>query len=113
MTDEEVSHIECHVCGSKYVKEKVPVELIEGTGHFEETEVYKCPECGDIVFNTSQLENLRSKVTHFKIRRKLGISGNALVLRIPSDLREFCNLAKGDFVEITPLDKKRFIVEVA
>ena len=72
-----------------------------------------CCVCGDIVFNTSQLEALRHKVTHFKIRRRLGVSGNALILRIPADIREFCNLAKGDFVEIIPLDEKKFLVEVA
>lgn len=113
MNEDEGLHIKCHICDTKYVKESVPIELVEGSGQFEDSDAYKCPKCGDIVFDTSQLEALRSKVTHFRIRRKLGVSGNALVLRIPADIREFCNLAKGDFVEIMPLNEKKFIVEVA
>lgn len=113
MSDEKDLHIRCYNCDSDYVKENVPIELIEGSGHYEDTDVYKCPACGDVVLDTQQLDGLRSKVSHFRIRRKLGISGNALVLRIPADIREFCGLTKDDFVEIIPVNKGRFIVEVA
>jgi len=112
MSKKKAFNLQCHLCGSDYKKGKVPMELIEGSGHYEETEVYKCKKCGDIVLDSRQLESFRSKVTHFRIRRKLGISGNALVLRIPADIREFCNLTKDDIVEIVPIDKKKFIVEV-
>ena len=112
MSKAATMHIQCHACGSEYVKEIIPMEIVEGSGHFEDTEVYKCPTCGDIVLDSHQLDSLRGKVTHFKIRRKLGISGNALVLRIPADIREFCNLTKDDYVEIIPIDRRRFIVEI-
>jgi len=113
MPKKKKTPLSCHICGSKYKKELVSLEIVEGSGHYEKTEALKCSKCGDVVFDTTQLEQLRMKVTRFKIRRKLGISGNALILRIPADIKEFYGLSEDNFVEITPLDKKKFIVEVS
>jgi len=112
MAKKEKLDLKCDVCGTKYEKTKEMVEVIEGTGYFEENEVYKCPKCGDIIMTSEQLRTLRNKAGHFRLKRKLGISGNALVLRIPADLKEFYHLSKEDVVEIIPIDKKKFLVEV-
>jgi len=103
----------CYKCDGTLERTKDKVEVLEGSGLFEETEVFKCGKCGEVLMDSDQIKALRKKTDVLKIRRKLGISGNALVLRIPKDLQKFYGLEEEDFVEIIPINKHRFIVEVA
>ena len=66
MTKKDKQPFSCHICGSKYKKELVALEIIEGSGNYENTEAFKCSRCGDIVFDSIRMEQLRMKVTHLK-----------------------------------------------
>ncbi|MFO7618822.1 MAG: hypothetical protein R6W91_04110 [Thermoplasmata archaeon] len=103
----------CYKCDGTLERTKDKVEVLEGSGLFAETEVFKCDKCGETLMDSDQIKALRKKTDVLKIKRKLGVSGNALVLRIPKDLQRFYGLEEEDFVEIIPINKHRFIVEVA
>ena len=102
----------CYKCDGKLENTIENIEVLEGSGVFEDTEVFKCNQCGEILMDSQQIKELRKKVDILRIKRKLGVSGNALVLRIPKDLQKFYGLKKEDFVEIIPINKHRFIVEI-
>ncbi|MDO9537611.1 MAG: YgiT-type zinc finger protein [Thermoplasmata archaeon] len=104
--------MKCYKCDGKLEKTKENIEVLEGSKVYEETEVFKCNQCGEILMDSDQIKELRKKVDVLKIKRKLGISGNALVLRIPKDLQKFYGLEVEDIVEIIPINKHRFIVEI-
>lgn len=104
--------MKCYKCDGKLEKTIENIEVLEGSEVFEDTEVFKCNQCGEILMDSQQIKELRNKVDILKIKRKLGVSGNALVLRIPKDLQKFYGLKKEDIVEIIPINKHRFIVEI-
>ena len=62
MNEDEGLHIKCHICDTKYVKESVPIELVEGSGQFEDSDAYKCPKCGEEMVIVSFIEKHQTDV---------------------------------------------------
>ena len=78
---------------------------------------FKCPKCGEVYFTEAQageLERLTQKIRQrsFTFTRKISYAGRSLVINIPEDVVSFMHIAKGKLATLTPIDKKRFMVEV-
>jgi YgiT-type zinc finger domain-containing protein len=87
----------------------------------ENVEAYECPKCGEFIFTEKQLEDSERrteviKIHKFSFKRKLTVSGRALVINIPVNIPEdvvrHMKLTKGMPIKLTPLDDKRFLAEV-
>lgn len=73
---------------------------------------YRCSE-GHSFHTAQQLANAREhKLPAMKLRRKVSVSGNALVVRIPKDLADALKMTEGDEVSISLNGEKSFLVEV-
>ncbi len=83
----------------------------------ENVEAYECPNCHEFVFTEKQIEEIEKraeliKVHRFSFERKITISGRSLVINIPEDIARHMKLTKGKKTRLTPLDDRRFLVEV-
>ncbi|MFQ6063656.1 MAG: hypothetical protein ACE5KT_05100 [Methanosarcinales archaeon] len=99
-------------CGTEMHKDIEHIELIENTGLKGDIEVYRCPKCGEIELTEEQLRSYRSKANKFRVKRKIDVSDDELVLKIPEDVSKYYGIDRNTEVNIILLDKKRFIVEV-
>lgn len=108
--------VKCYECEKgKLIKKKVKYELY-GTeiGRYP-AEV--CDKCGEIYFDSNALEKIEKKTKElglFGLRKrvKIGTSGNALDIKLSKSFVDFFNIKKGQEVEIEPVNKNRFEVEV-
>lgn len=107
------------ICG-KCEKEMKEVELRDY--EFEEgivldnVRAMQCPS-GHITFTEEQADILEQRTedikTHaFRFIRSISKSARSLVIRIPSDLAKYLEIDEKSKVEMIPLSKKRFLIEV-
>ena len=108
----------CKKC--KEVAEKTVLSRYEAEKGIvlEDVDAYECPKCGEFVFTEEQIEEIEKRVeaikTHrFSFKRKITISGRSLVINIPEDMVRHMKIHKGKITKLTPLDDKRFLVELA
>lgn len=74
-------------------------------------------ENGHVTFTEAQAEEMEKRTENirkraFKFARTVSKSGRSLVMRIPADLARHLDLTENSEVELIPLDKKKFLVEV-
>ena len=96
-------------CGEKMVKKKI--EITRGLN----AEGFKCQKCGETEFTENQMREalaIKEKALSLAVKRKLGMLGGSLILRIPKDVKEAMSLRKGEEVKII-VENKRMIVRSA
>jgi hypothetical protein len=76
----------------------------------------KCPS-GHVTFTEEQADILEQRTEDIKIHafrfiRSISKSARSLVIRIPSDLAKYLDIDEKSKVEMIPLSKKRFLIEV-
>ncbi len=79
--------------------------------HMVELHCYKCPS--GHLFSTSQQLNSaeRREAPSLELKRKISVSGNSLIVRIPVDLASHLKLSEGDDVALRISGEKSFVVE--
>lgn len=106
----------CYECGKGNLeKKKVEYTLygIKIGGYPAEV----CDKCGETYFDSDALGKIEKRTKEmglFGLRKKLrvGTSGNALDIKLSKRLVEFFNIKKGQELEIEPINKNRFEVEI-
>ncbi|MDI6721403.1 MAG: hypothetical protein QMD85_03365 [Candidatus Aenigmarchaeota archaeon] len=117
LSDEEKNmKIICTKCKER-MKEAVldRYEYVEGFPLFD-VPAFQCKKCGNVFFTESMADKMEERTKElqrkaFGFRRSLSVSGNGLVVRIPTDLAEYLDMKEGTDVRIIPVDHKGFIVE--
>jgi len=76
-----------------------------------------CPKCGEVFFDSSVVAEIEEKVKKIGLwglrnKTKIGTSGNALDIKLYKRLVNFLNLRKGQDVEIEPINKNKFEVNI-
>lgn len=107
------------ICGKcKQEMQEVEIEKYE----FEEgiilenVKALRCPN-GHISFTEEQALEMERRTEDiknhaFRFVRSVSKSARSLVIRIPSDLAKHLELTEDSKVEMVPLGKKRFLVEI-
>lgn len=100
----------CPICDGELVPKEHKYKLGAKAVPYQSFQCSKCKEelvCGE------QAERVFREVADYKkelhYKKKLGYSGNSLVLRIPTKLAKNLNMRKGSLVDIIP-GKNEFIV---
>ncbi|MDI6654371.1 MAG: AbrB/MazE/SpoVT family DNA-binding domain-containing protein [Candidatus Hydrothermarchaeota archaeon] len=108
--------IKCGKCG-KEMKETAldKYEFEEGIS-LDNVRAMKCPT-GHVTFTEEQALAIERRTEDikkhaFKFVRSISRSGRSLVMRIPADLAKHVGLKEDSKIELIPLDKKKFLVEV-
>ena len=107
------------ICGKcKQDMQEVELEKYEFEGGIEldNVKAMRCPG-GHITFTEAQAHDMEQrtediKQNAFRFVRSVSKSARSLVIRIPSDLAKHLGLSEDSKVEMFPLGKKRFIVEI-
>ena len=76
-----------------------------------------CTKCGEVFFDSKAVGEIEEKVKNMGLfglrsKTKVGTSGNALDIKLYKKLIEFLKLEKGQVVEIEPINKHKFEVNV-
>lgn len=76
-----------------------------------------CPKCGEVFFDSRVVGEIEEKVKRIGLwglrnRTKIGTSGNALDIKLYKRLVDFFSLHKGQDVEIEPINKQKFEVNI-
>jgi len=106
----------CPVCNGKMKKGKVEYAYYGiSLGKFD---AETCMKCGEVFFTeeaSDKIDQLAKEKGLWGLERKskISYSGNSLIVRIPKDIAEFMELAKGEDVNIHPEGKNRLVVEIA
>lgn len=109
--------IYCAKCNLKMRETVIPTyEYVEGIP-LHNVNGYKCPRCGQLYFTEDQADELerltnQEKKRAFTFTRKISYAGRSLVINLPEDLVSHMHITKGNLAKLTPIDKKRFVVEV-
>lgn len=107
------------ICG-KCKQEMKEVELkhyeFEDGVVLENVRAMRCPK-GHVTFTEEQALLMEQRTEDikkhaFKFIRSVSKSARSLVIRIPSDLAKNLELSESSKVEMIPIGKKRFLVEV-
>ncbi|MFQ6061954.1 MAG: hypothetical protein ACE5J9_02100 [Methanosarcinales archaeon] len=85
------------------------IEIFEGTGLYEEGEVYKCPKCGEVLLDSEQIDSFQRKANIFKIRRKLNVIGNSITMQVPKSLQEYYQFNNNIEVKLIPNQRKNYL----
>lgn len=107
------------ICG-KCKQEMQEVEI--GEYEFEEgiilenVRAMRCPD-GHVTFTEEQALDMERRVEDikkhaFRFIRSVSKSARSLVIRIPADLAKHLDMRENSKVEMVPLGKKRFMVEI-
>lgn len=106
----------CYECRKGNLKKKKVEYKLYGIV-IGEYQAEVCDKCGETYFDSNALEKIEKKTKElglFGLRKrvKVGTSGNALDIKLSKRFVDFFNIKKGQEVEIEPVDKNRFEVEV-
>ncbi|MDL5503937.1 MAG: hypothetical protein QSU88_12075, partial [Candidatus Methanoperedens sp.] len=82
----------------------------------ENVRAMRCPE-GHVTFTEEQALEMEQRTEDikkyaFRFVRSVSKSARSLVIRIPSDLAKYLGLSENSKVEMIPIGKKRFVVEI-
>ncbi len=82
----------------------------------ENVKAMHCPN-GHITFTEEQALEIEQRTEDikkyaFRFVRSVSKSARSLVIRIPSDLAKYLGLSENSRVEMIPIGKKRFVVEI-
>lgn len=108
--------IECGKCGKEMHETVLEEYEFEEGIPLENVKAMRCAN-GHITFTEEQAISLEKRAESlkkqtFKFVRSISKSGRSLVMRIPTDLAKHIGLREDCKVELIPLTKKRFLVEV-
>jgi len=98
----------CHVCGLEMKKEKVKVKFQDQA---IEVDGARCGKCGEVLLDPEQSQRLlQLNKLYTGVEAKVGALGKSLVVRIPSDVKQFLKIAKGDRLVFTT-DGRKLVLE--
>lgn len=103
----------CDVCKIKLEKTIDKIEVFEGTGIYEEGEVYKCPICGEVLLSSDQIDSFQYKHKEIKVKGKIVNIGGTLSLQIPRGIQEYYGLKENTIVELIPVNREKLMVGIA
>ncbi len=106
----------CGKCKQEMQEVKIEKYEFEEGIILENVNAMRCPE-GHVTFTEEQALDMEQRVDDikkhaFRFIRSVSKSARSLVIRIPSDLAKHLDLRENSKVEMIPLGKKRFIVEI-
>jgi hypothetical protein len=106
----------CGKCQQEMEEVELPSYEFEEGYILEKVKALRCPQ-GHVTFTEEQALNAEErtedmKKSAFRFVRSVSRSARSLVIRIPADLARHLNLHENSTVEMLPLGKKRFMVEV-
>jgi hypothetical protein len=112
----EVRMIICGRCNQEMQKIELETYEFEEGIILDNVKAMRCPE-GHVTFTEEQAENMEQRTEDikqhaFRFVRSVSKSARSLVIRIPSDLAKHLGLSEDSKVEMIPLGKKRFVVEI-
>ena len=100
----------CMSCKAKLIKSKTVKEY--GGIEIKEIPCHRCPKCGEEYFTGEEqryLEKVAKELGVFgtsRMKRKLGKSGDNVILRLPKEIIEDIGLEAGDSVNLWKEGKK-------
>jgi hypothetical protein len=108
--------IMCGKCKQEMQEVELPQYEFEEGIILEIVKAMRCPE-GHITFTDTQAQDMELrtediKQNAFRFVRSVSKSARSLVIRIPSDLAKHLDLSENSKVEMIPMGKKRFMVEI-
>lgn len=115
----------CPLCGGDVTKIETSLSLFNGKIQINPIIGFECAKCNEIFIDEDeskridrltntpyyrdQIENIRKN--QLRLRRKIGFSGRSLIIRIPKDIENVCQIRNGDEVEIYIEGKNKIIIE--
>ncbi|MBI5176931.1 YgiT-type zinc finger protein [Candidatus Micrarchaeota archaeon] len=107
----------CTKCGVEAEKALLPLYEHEKGIVLRDVEAFRCPNCGEFVFDEKQIIKVERrtqliKVHRFSFKRKLTVSGRSLVVNIPEDIVRHMGMRKGQAAMLVPVDDKHLLIEV-
>lgn len=108
--------IKCGKCGEEMQDITLDKYEFEEGIMLENVHAMKCLK-GHVTFTEEQalaMERRTREIRKYAFRfvRSVSKSGRSLVMRIPADLAKHVGLKEDSKIELIPLDKKKFLVEV-
>ncbi|MFA4935966.1 MAG: AbrB/MazE/SpoVT family DNA-binding domain-containing protein [Candidatus Methanoperedens sp.] len=106
----------CGKCKQEMQEVELPQYEFEEGVILENVKAMRCPE-GHNTFTEAQAQDMERRTEDikkhaFRFIRSVSKSARSLVIRIPSDLAKHLGLSEDSKVEMIPLGKKRFVVEI-
>ncbi len=111
-----MTEIICGKCRQKMQEVELQQYEFEEGIVLENVRAMQCPE-GHITFTEEQASDMERrsediKKHSFRFVRSVSKSARSLVIRIPADLAKHLDITENSKIELIPLDKKRFMVEL-
>ena len=116
---------ECPICEGKIEERKIQLSLFNGKIQINPITAFECKKCNEVFIDEdeskridritrlepyhSQIEEMRKH--QFRLRRKIGLSGRTLIVRIPKDIQKIISFKEGEEIEIYPEGKNKIIIE--
>lgn len=106
----------CGKCRQEMQEVELPQYEFEDGVWLDNVRAMRCPG-GHITFTESQAQDMEQRTEDikqhtFRFVRSVSKSARSLVIRIPSDLAKHLGLSEDSKVEMIPMGKKRFLVEI-
>lgn len=100
----------CGKCNQEMQEAELEKYEFEDGIILENVRAMRCP-LGHITFTEEQALEMEHR-TAFRFVRSVSKSARSLIIRIPADLAKHLGLSENSKVEMIPIGKKRFVVEI-
>lgn len=106
----------CGKCRQEMQEVELPQYEFEEGIVLENVKAMRCPE-GHVTFTEEQALDMEQrsediKAHAFRFVRSVSKSARSLVIRIPADLAKHLDITENSNIEMIPLGKKKFMIEV-
>ena len=111
-----ITEILCGKCGQEMREVELEQYEFEEGIVLEKVRAMRCPN-GHITFTEQQASDMEQrsediKKNTFRFIRSVSKSARSLVIRIPADLAKHLDITENSKIEMIPLGKKKFMVEL-
>jgi hypothetical protein len=111
-----MTEILCGKCGQEMREVELEQYEFEEGIVLEKVRAMRCPN-GHITFTEQQASDMEQrsediKKNTFRFVRSVSKSARSLVIRIPADLAKHLDITENSKIEMIPLGKKKFMVEL-
>ena len=111
-----MTEILCGKCGQEMREVELEQYEFEEGIVLEKVRAMRCPN-GHITFTEQQASDMEQrsediKKNTFRFIRSVSKSARSLVIRIPADLAKHLDITENSKIEMIPLGKKKFMVEL-
>lgn len=106
--------MECPICKGKLVRKRHPYFFGDMKMGMYEADV--CGKCGEAFYTEESSDKIDKKAKEMGLwglgkEVVVGMSGNALIVRISKDIAEFTDLKKGEHVFVHPEGRNKISIE--